>query len=69
MAIMAADMIIKKKHLSLIQACPITAQGATWLDENYGDWDLDDGVVILPELLDEEIERMQECGRTVVKKF
>jgi hypothetical protein len=29
MAIMAADMIIKKKHLSLIQACPITAEGAT----------------------------------------
>jgi hypothetical protein len=66
---MAADMIIKKKHLSLIQACPITAEATTWLDEHYGDWDLDDGVEISPEFVDEAIEMMQECGLTVVKKF
>ena len=65
---MAADMVIKK-HLSVIQAHPITSEGATWLDENYEDWDPDDGAIILPELLDEEIAWMEECGLTVVKKF
>ena len=65
---MAADMILKRR-LSAIHAIPITSEGTTWLDENYEDWDIEDGIIIPPELLDEEVERMQECGLTVVKKF